>query len=571
MKLFLPIRPGGICAAAVGLSLVGLFLSAAMARHMPPTQSMFQALMSQADKGDAPALHALLGRLADSPLLKTSDLASLKGRQLARAARQAMDIDWLAADSDLWNDAYNRARMHALQLKHPAQYQRILQTGSLLEKAQWGCPGAMAKLEYASTHSQPSPHRSGWLGGNTVYHQSRSERAAQIAQLEIGQVLYLSPEFNALRKKSDAAYQKIVQSGTLPEKVRWGVPGARKTLESMANQGDVKAELEMGGLAARWSTFGPGLSRQHWYRLAAKQGNAQGQYDLGRLEQGNWFHAIGWFKKSAAQGYAPAELKVAENYGFGYTRPRDLRLARLWYTKAAKQGDAAMAITAWNSLSTALALSKYHNNPTAEFRLEDRVARYWPLAGKFAAAKRWNTLDTLYDNMLCVARDYYHGTAVKQNYSQALLWSRRALAGPHSPTDSTWSDTYLPWADEILGDLYYFGRGVPQNYHRAAVCFAYAASEGNDYNSATRLGKLFLSGKGVPKNLIVGTALFTLGGRSGGVSTRRMMAATRTFARLVKFFKNHKAALLKMRKFRHQLGEAQGFSELFFKLLKPYL
>ena len=528
--------------------------------------------MSQADKGHAPALHALIGRLTHPPLLKTSNLASLKGRQLARAARQAVDIEWLAADSDLWNDAYNRARIHALQLKHPAQYQRILQTGSLLEKALWGCPGAMAKLEYASTHSQPRPHRSAWLGGNTVYRQSRSERAAQIALLETGHVLYLSPEFNALRKKSDAAYQKIVQFGTLPEKVRWGVPGARKTLESMANQGDVKAELELGHLAARLSTFfGPGLSQQHWYRLAAKQGNAQGQYDLGRLEQGNWFHAIGWFKKSAAQGYAPAELKVAENYGFGYTRPRDLRLARLWYTKAAKQGDAAMAITAWDSLSTALVLSKYHNNPAAEFRLEDRVARYWPLAGKFAAAKRWNTLDTLYDNMLCVARDYYHGTAVKQNYSQALFWSRRALDGRHSATDYTWSDTYLPWADEILGDLYYFGRGVPQNYHRAAVCFAHAASESMDYKSAMRLGKLFLSGKGVPRNLIVGGALFTLGGQSRGVYTRRMMAATRTFARLVKFFKNHKAALLKMRKFRHQLGEAQGFSELFFKLLKPYL
>ncbi len=528
--------------------------------------------MSQADKGHAPALHALIGRLTHPPLLKTSNLASLKGRQLARAARQAVDIEWLAADSDLWNDAYNRARIHALQLKHPAQYQRILQTGSLLEKALWGCPGAMAKLEYASTHSQPRPHRSAWLGGNTVYRQSRSERAAQIALLETGHVLYLSPEFNALRKKSDAAYQKIVQFGTLPEKVRWGVPGARKTLESMANQGDVKAELELGHLAARLSTFfGPGLSQQHWYRLAAKQGNAQGQYDLGRLEQGNWFHAIGWFKKSAAQGYAPAELKVAENYGFGYTRPRDLRLARLWYTKAAKQGDAAMAITDWNSLSTALALSKYHNNPTAEFRLEDRVARYWPLAGKFAAAKRWNTLDTLYDNMLCVARDYYHGTAVKQNYSQALFWSRRALDGRHSATDYTWSDTYLPWADEILGDLYYFGRGVPQNYHRAAVCFAHAASESMDYKSAMRLGKLFLSGKGVPRNLIVGGALFTLGGQSRGVYTRRMMAATRTFARLVKFFESHKAAHLKMKKFRHQLGEAQGFSELFFKLLKPYL
>ena len=49
--------------------------------------------------------------------------------------------------------------------------------------------------------------------------------------------------------------------------------------------------------------------------------------------------AFYWFKKSAAQGYAPGEFDLGQCYKDGKGVAKDLKKARLWLQKAAKQGN----------------------------------------------------------------------------------------------------------------------------------------------------------------------------------------------------------------------------------------
>jgi len=67
---------------------------------------------------------------------------------------------------------------------------------------------------------------------------------------------------------------------------------------------------------------GQGVSRDHvaavkWYRKAAEHGNAQGQFNLGRMyERGrgvgkNVAEAVKWYRKAAEQGNLGAKESLA--------------------------------------------------------------------------------------------------------------------------------------------------------------------------------------------------------------------------------------------------------------------
>jgi TPR repeat protein len=70
---------------------------------------------------------------------------------------------------------------------------------------------------------------------------------------------------------------------------------------------------------------GHGVPQDHaeavyWYRLAAEQGNAVAQYNLGAaLEAGlgvpqNYIEAIGWYRKAARQNNAAAQFNLGTMY-----------------------------------------------------------------------------------------------------------------------------------------------------------------------------------------------------------------------------------------------------------------
>lgn len=80
-----------------------------------------------------------------------------------------------------------------------------------------------------------------------------------------------------------------------------------------------------------------------WYRLAAEQGDAKAQYDLGFMYhkgQGvpqNYKEAAKWFRLAAEQGDAQAQYGLGFMYGLGQGVPEDYLLAYALSNLAASQ------------------------------------------------------------------------------------------------------------------------------------------------------------------------------------------------------------------------------------------
>ncbi len=67
------------------------------------------------------------------------------------------------------------------------------------------------------------------------------------------------------------------------------------------------------------------------------------------------------------------------------------------------------------------------------------------------------------------------------------------MAAPQGPGN--------PGAESNLGKSYYTGRGVPQDYVKAAFYFNQAGSQG-DESAQYMLATMYASGKGVPKSAV---------------------------------------------------------------------
>ena len=107
---------------------------------------------------------------------------------------------------------------------------------------------------------------------------------------------------------------------------------------------DAREQLLMGvGCDRR----GDHAGAARWYRLAARQGLAEAQNNLGvMLKDGQGVarderEAAEWFLKAARQGYALAQSNLGWMYQAGLGVEQDYRQARHWYLEAARQGHAA--------------------------------------------------------------------------------------------------------------------------------------------------------------------------------------------------------------------------------------
>jgi TPR repeat protein len=87
-----------------------------------------------------------------------------------------------------------------------------------------------------------------------------------------------------------------------------------------------------------------------WYRRAAAQGDAEGQYHLGLalrrgLDGGEDPEASAeWLRKAAEQGHSLAQARLGTCYEDGSGVPRDLARAYAWFDVAATGGAAVAAL-----------------------------------------------------------------------------------------------------------------------------------------------------------------------------------------------------------------------------------
>lgn len=116
------------------------------------------------------------------------------------------------------------------------------------------------------------------------------------------------------------------------------------TLRAAANDGDAKAQLRMGLRCDRDSLF---AEAAEWYELAAMQGLAEAQNNLGvMLKDGQGVErdetkAVEWFRKAARQGNVLAQSNLGWMFHGGRGVAQNYDSAHYWYRKAALKGHAA--------------------------------------------------------------------------------------------------------------------------------------------------------------------------------------------------------------------------------------
>lgn len=168
----------------------------------------------------------------------------------------------------------------------------------------------------------------------------------------IDKVLVLEKEANA--GVLQAQYDLIVQYKHDVEK--W-----KTIIEDQAKKGDAKAQL----LYAKLSS-----DPKKWYMLAAKNGNAEAQYALGKIYQNDkkFDKAIKCYEKA----YAKGDASSAFNLGWIHKKyyKIDKKLASEWFQKGEKQ----FQINANNGDNSAkLKLASWYKRGIPEFNIEQNV------------------------------------------------------------------------------------------------------------------------------------------------------------------------------------------------------
>src|ERR1700722_16753498 len=156
----------------------------------------------------------------------------------------------------------------------------------------------------------------------------------------------------------------------------------------------------------------------HTAQLLANQGDANGEYYLGRMYlwgrgvPQDYAQADYWYHKAAAQGLAKANYAIGDLYYYGDGLEQSDSDALVWYHKAPDQGDAT-------------------------------------------------ALDA-------IGLMYYYGRSVPQSYPEAMVCYRKA------------ADQGYSRAEYDIGYLYQLGLGVTRNSDEANRWFRIAANHGNE-------------------------------------------------------------------------------------------
>ena len=217
------------------------------------------------------------------------------------------------------------------------------------------------------------------------------------------------------------------------------------------------------------------LSQPVEVRKSAEQGNADAQFNLGRLyHEGqsvpqNYVEAVFWFRKAAEQGVAEAQFNLGRLYHKGHGVPQDDAQSAAWYRKAAEQGDADAQFDLGRL---------YHKGRGVP--QDDTQAAFW-----FRRAAEQGNAEAQY----LLGLTYALGHDVPQDDTQAAAWYRKA------------AEQGVAEAQFKLGLAYKDGRGVSQDDAQAAFWYRKAAEQG-DAEAQFLLGLSYYLGVGVPQDYV---------------------------------------------------------------------
>jgi len=265
-------------------------------------------------------------------------------------------------------------------------------------------------------------------------------------------------------------------------------PGA--DLRTAAEAGNAQAQFALANelFAARHLTLNY-AEILTWYRKSAAQGFAPAQNQLGSMYENNlglpqdYRRAASYYRLAANQGFAPAQYNLAGLFEDGFGVKRDYKQALTWYRKAADQNlsIAEKQVGYFYQCGRGVkrdyeqALSWYrraagHGNADAENQLGYMAEEGWGQTQSYEEALSWFLKAAQHGSNQAeenIGYIFQHGTGVQTDYARAMSWFERAAAEGNSD------------ADNQLGWMYQFGQGVQTDNARALTWYGLAGDLGN--------------------------------------------------------------------------------------------
>ena len=281
---------------------------------------------------------------------------------------------------------------------------------------------------------------------------------------------------------------------------------------------------EMAERGLKRQEAGDDTEAVRWYRLAAEQGNAEAQSNLGVM-YGNGqgvgqddAEAVRWYRLAAEQGHAHAQNNLGFMYRDGRGVGQDYAEAARLYRLAAEQGHVvAQAVLGW-----------MYDNGRGVGRDAAEAVRWYRLGAEQRHADAQNNLGFMYDNGRGVEQDaaeaarWYrlaaeqgqvnaqkvlgfmsmNGQGVEQDDAEAVRWFRLA------------AEQGLAAAQYALGWMYEKGRGIRQDDAEAVRWYRLAAEQGQ-VNAQKSLGFMSMNGRGVEQDDAEAVRLYRLAAEQG--------------------------------------------------------
>lgn len=226
-----------------------------------------------------------------------------------------------------------------------------------------------------------------------------------------------------------------------------------KETSKAAEQGNADAQYELGRMYFLGQNVAKNATEaEKWYQKAAKQGNARAQNELGNLYYmgvivpQNHSEAMKWYQKAAEQGIANAQYKLGFMYDWGKGISPNRVEAIKWYKKAAEQKNVDAQLRLGNMSRSGVGI------PTDV----DEAIKWYRKAAEQGNVEAQENLGYIYSQ----------GTRKKD--SEAAKWYRMA------------AEQGSAHAQFYLGLMYQYGNGVPENKAEAIKWYRKAAEQGGE-------------------------------------------------------------------------------------------
>ena len=227
----------------------------------------------------------------------------------------------------------------------------------------------------------------------------------------------------------------------------------------------------------------------HYWECAARLGNVNAQYALGKLwlenGTGDPEQAVAWITKAAESGNAAAQYALGKVYRDGIHVPRDMEKAVELFTQSAEQDN---EYAAYQLGKLYLAGEDIPKDVEAAIRWLSFSSDSGNAYAQYALGKVFLAGEDVPKDVRKAVSLFMESAEQKNEYAAYQL-GKLYLAGEDIPKDV---DTAIRWLTEaadqnnqyaqyLLGKLYLCGRDVPRDREKAILFLQASAAQGNIY------------------------------------------------------------------------------------------